>query len=88
MTTLFKKSFLKSIETLNNKKLREAVLNCIKEVEQATAIHNISNIKKLKGHRDYYRIRIGNYRIGLKLESDVIIFVVFEDRKDIYKNFP
>ncbi len=88
MTTLFKKSFLKSIETINNKKLREAVLNCIKEVEQATAILTISNIKKLKGHRDYYRIRIGNYRIGLKLESEVIIFVVFEDRKDIYKNFP
>ena len=88
MNTLFKKSFLKSIETINNKKLREAVLNCIKEVEQATTVHTISNIKKLKGHLDYYRIRIGNYRIGLKLESKVIIFVVFEDRKDIYKNFP
>jgi mRNA interferase RelE/StbE len=88
MNTLFKKSFLKSIETINNKRLRESVLNCIKEVEQATAIHTISNIKKLKGHRDYYRIRIGNYRIGLKLESDVITFAVFEDRKDIYKNFP
>lgn len=88
MNTQFKKSFLKSIQTINNKKLRDAVLNCIKEVEKATAVHTISNIKKLKGHRDYYRIRIGNYRIGLKLESDVIIFVVFEDRKDIYKNFP
>ena len=88
MNTQFKRSFLKSIETINNKKLREAVLNCIKEVEHATAIHSISNIKKLKGHRDYYRIRIGNYRVGLKLESGVIIFVVFEDRKDIYKNFP
>ena len=88
MNTQFKKSFLKSIENINNKKLRESVLNCIKEVEQATTIHSISNIKKLKGHRDYYRIRIGNYRIGIKLESDVIIFVVFENRKDIYKNFP
>ncbi len=87
MITDFKSSFLKSIRKINDKKLREAVLSCIKEVESANEVQRISNLKKLKGYKDYCRIRIGNYRIGLKIESNKI-FVAFQDRKGIYKNFP
>jgi len=36
----------------------------------------------------YYRIRVGDYRIGVKLEKDIIYFVVVEHRKDVYKTFP
>ncbi|MCA6380017.1 MAG: type II toxin-antitoxin system RelE/ParE family toxin [Cytophagales bacterium] len=88
MITAFKKSFLKSVQSVRDKKLRELIVQCINEVETASAIQSVSNIKRLKGHREYYRIRLGNYRIGLKVESDVVLFVVFENRKDIYKNFP
>jgi mRNA interferase RelE/StbE len=88
MTTAFKKSFLKSVQSVRDKKLRELIVQCINEVETASTIQSVSNIKRLKGHREYYRIRLGNYRIGLKVESDVVLFVVFENRKDIYKNFP
>lgn len=88
MITAFKKSFLKSVQSVRDKKLRELIVQCINEVETASAIQSVSNIKRLKGHREYYRIRLGTYRIGLKVESDVVLFVVFENRKDIYKNFP
>jgi mRNA interferase RelE/StbE len=88
MITAFKKSFLKSVQSVRDKKLRELIVQCINEVETASTIQSVSNIKRLKGHREYYRIRLGNYRIGLKVESDVVLFVVFENRKDIYKNFP
>jgi mRNA interferase RelE/StbE len=88
MITAFKKSFLKSVQSVRDKKLRELIVQCINEAETASAIQSVSNIKRLKGHREYYRIRLGNYRIGLKVESDVVLFVVFENRKDIYKNFP
>jgi len=46
------------------------------------------NIKKIKGFKNYYRIRIGNYRIGIKVEGLKIIFMRVLDRKDIYKYFP
>ena len=43
---------------------------------------------KLSGYTDYYRIRIGEYRIGLKYSNKTITLVRFLHRKDIYKFFP
>jgi mRNA interferase RelE/StbE len=57
-------------------------------VETAQVISEIKNIKKLAGFDMYYRIRVGDYRIGIKLEKDIIYFVVVEHRKDVYKTFP
>jgi len=45
-------------------------------------------LKKLNGYNFHYRIRIGEYRIGLKVVGDTIVFVTFDHRKDIYKTFP
>jgi mRNA interferase RelE/StbE len=45
------------------------------------------NIKKLKGElRDFYRFRLGNYRLFYKVDSNkVIVFIIdIHDRKDSY----
>ncbi len=48
----------------------------------------IKSIKKLKGYDTFYRIRLGNYRIGLEMVEDVIIFARILHRKDVYRYFP
>ena len=49
---------------------------------------DLPNLKKLKGAKNYFRLKLGDYRIGLTLENNIVIFVRFLDRKDIYKYFP
>jgi mRNA interferase RelE/StbE len=88
MKVEFKKSFLKDIKKIKNKPLQNSIYNCIIHVETAQLISEIKNIKKLAGFDMYYRIRVGDYRIGVKLEKDIIYFVVVEHRKDVYKTFP
>lgn len=88
MNTVFKNSFLKELKKLKNKSVKESVYNCIVQVESAKYISEIRNLKKLSGYDIYYRIRIGDYRIGIKIEDDVVFFVVLDHRKDIYKGFP
>lgn len=88
MKVQFKKSFLKELQKLRNKNLKSSIASCIVQVESAETIAQVKNIKKLSGYDDYYRIRIGDYRIGVKIEMNTLYFVVFEHRKDIYKNFP
>ena len=51
-------------------------------------VNNIPGIKKLKGFEKFYRLRIGNYRLGFLLEDDKVVFLRFLHRKDIYKYFP
>ena len=42
----------------------------------------------MKGFKNFYRIRVGDYRIGISLERGVVTFLAFAHRKDIYKKFP
>ena len=84
----FKKSFLSDIKKLKSKSLKDSVSDCIKQVESSVNPTQIKNLKKLTGYDKYYRIRMGDYRIGVKIENNTVYFVVFEHRKDIYKGFP
>ena len=70
------------IETLN--RIREAV----EQLEKAQSLQNITNIKKLRGGGNYYRLRVGEHRIGLIVEGDNVICVRCLDRKEIYRYFP
>ncbi len=88
MKVEFKKSFLKELKKLKNKSLKNSIADCIVQVESAENISHIKNLKKLTGYDVYYRIRVGDYRIGFKIENEVVYFVVFEHRKEIYRKFP
>jgi mRNA interferase RelE/StbE len=84
----FKKTFLKEVKKLRNKNLKDDIASAIIQVESAENITQIKNLKKLAGYDIYYRIRVGDYRIGIKVEREIVYFVIVEHRKDIYKSFP
>lgn len=88
MTIEFKSSFLKQLQKLKDKALQDAIYRVIVSVEYASAIEDIPKIKKLAGYSTYYRIRVGDYRIGLNVIDHIVYFVTFDHRKDIYKYFP
>ncbi|MDP1801012.1 MAG: type II toxin-antitoxin system RelE/ParE family toxin [Bacteroidota bacterium] len=84
----FKRSFLKELKKITNKNLKNAIADCVMQVESAENTTKIKNLKKLSGFDHYYRIRIGDYRVGIKIDNEIVYFVIFEHRKDIYKGFP
>jgi mRNA interferase RelE/StbE len=88
MKTAFKASFLKAIKKINSDQLKVDIANAILNVESAESLRQISQLKKLKGYKQYYRIRIGDYRIGIKIEAEIVNFVVIDHRKNLYRIFP
>jgi mRNA interferase RelE/StbE len=84
----FKKSFVKDLKRLEHAPVKNQIKEVIEIAEQAQSLRDITNIKKLRGGDRYYRIRLGDYRIGLILEDDTLIFVRFLHRKDLYRYFP
>jgi len=83
-----KKSFEKDIERVVEKELAEKVFHLIEQLEKYNSISEIPHLKKLSAKGNYYRIRLGNYRIGIKAEYESITLIRFMNRKDIYKYFP
>ncbi len=88
MIVLFDKSFLHDIRKINDAKLKSRISKIIQLIEKAESLNEIQNLSKMKGHPSAYRIRVGEYRIGLFKEKEVIKLMRILHRKDIYTYFP
>jgi len=82
------KSFEKDSDKIKDKTVLIKVSEIIKSIERLSDYSQIKNLKKLKSSKNYFRIRVGDYRIGIKIIEDEIIFIRLLQRKDIYKFFP
>lgn len=88
MILRFEESFEKDLLKLKDKKVKKKLTQVIQNLKRAEKLHEISNLKKLEGYKYFYRIRLGNYRIGLEKGKDILIITRILLRKDIYKYFP
>jgi len=86
--TAFRESFARDLKGVREKKLLNRVSEAIETIENADSLSVLLNLKKLKGEKNYFRLKVGNYRIGIVVESDTVVFVRFLARKDIYRYFP
>ena len=84
----FKKSFAKDLRKIKSKSLLEKVKKTIQVVEAAQSLQEVRHVKKIQGKDNYYRITIGDYRVGILLDSDTVVFIRFLHRKEIYRFFP
>ena len=88
MEVEFRKSFEKDLSKLRDEALLTKIKAVILEIEDTDNLEEVSNVKKLKAEGDYYRIRVGDYRIGIILDEDVVVFVRVLHRKEVYRYFP
>ncbi len=84
----FRESFLKDVNHIREKDVKMKVAAVITEVKAASSLSAIRNVKKMEGSQNYYRIRIGDYRIGVKAQDRILVFLRCLHRKDIYRYFP
>ncbi len=88
MDVLYEASFVKDLKQIKDKRLLKRVQKVIDSIKMASTPNDLANMKKLQGFDAYYRIRLGNYRIGAEMVSDQIILVRILHRKEIYRRFP
>ncbi len=89
MTVFFKPGFVRDFNNLASDVRREVKIFCTEVVPAARDPKSISgyDIKPLSGYNNYYRVKLGEHRVGFKREGGSIIFMRVLDRKDIYKYF-
>lgn len=88
MKVSFRNSFPKDLKSIKNPKVLSRVQATKLAIEQAPSLAHINSCKKSQGSNNFYRIRIGDYRLGFSLERDTVEFVRFLGSQDIYKYFP
>ena len=88
MRVEFLRKFSKDLDKLKKPQIQLALIDLIKSLEEADSLASIPHTKKLKGFSNAYRIRIGDYRVGIFIENDVVELARIAHRKDIYDVFP
>jgi mRNA interferase RelE/StbE len=84
----FSRKFRKQVEACKEPGIRSKILNIIEATEASVTMQNFPNLKKLTGYKNSFRIRMGDYRIGVVIDGTKVIFAAFDHRSDIYKYFP
>lgn len=90
MDLFFKPSFIKDFKKLPSDIKVDVKKVCTEDFLIAKDIAELKqiDINSIKGFKNYFRIRIRDYRLGLKKEGQAVVFMRVKHRKDIYKTFP
>ena len=88
MRILFCSSFSKDLSKIDSPQLLIQIRDLIDLLENSDSFKSIRGVQKLKGSKSAYRIRLGDYRIGLNKLKDGVELVRILHRRDIYKYFP
>jgi mRNA interferase RelE/StbE len=91
MKVAYRKLFLKDLKKLkisNNSVYQKVFILVFEELPQVDSLENISNIKALKNAPHRYRIRLGDYRIGIEVNQNEIQIMRVLHRREFYRYFP
>lgn len=89
VNTQYIPSFIKDLKALKSTPYYESIKKfAFEEIIEISSFAEITNIKKLQGYDNAYRIRIGDYRLGIIFDGETLIFERVLHRKEIYRYFP
>jgi mRNA-degrading endonuclease RelE of RelBE toxin-antitoxin system len=82
-------SFIKDIKALKSTPVFESIQALVfEEIPNIPNFEDLANLKKLKGYENAYRIRLGDYRIGVVFDGETVTFYRVIHRKEFYRYFP
>jgi mRNA interferase RelE/StbE len=90
MEVKYETKFQKDLREITDQNLLKRLRSIIEECKNANGIHMIHNLKKLKGYKTFYRIRVGDYRIGIEIVENTILqeFYIGKKSIDIFHDLP
>ena len=81
--------FTHDLRRIRNQDLLRRVATAIADLESASSITAVSGaVRMASTSGTYYRLRIGDYRLGFAIEDDKVILVRLLHRREIYRFFP
>ena len=88
MQVIFLGTFSRDLDEITDSDLKDSIREVIRELETSSSVRSISNVKKMTGYKNAYRVRIRDYRLGFYYENDIIELASFQHRSKIYRVFP
>ena len=89
MQVEYRQLFLKDLKKLKKQPIYKRIFEiAFATIPLADNLEVVSNIKAMKGYSNRYRIRIGDYRIGIEIQGDQVEMMRVLHRREFYRYFP
>jgi mRNA interferase RelE/StbE len=84
----YRKQFLKELAKVPPYQ-RAVIENFVfNELPSSKSFSESKKIERLTGYPGYFKIRFGDYRVGLHIEGELLVLERVLHRKEIYRYFP
>ncbi|OJV13433.1 MAG: hypothetical protein BGO21_16110 [Dyadobacter sp. 50-39] len=80
-------AFIKDVKK-SSSEVQSQIKNLIEEIKVVDRLVDIPNVKKMKGFSNAFRIRLGEYRVGVLWEDEKLALARMLHRREIYRYFP
>ena len=89
MEVQYRQLFLKDLKKLKQQSIYGRIIELAFEtIPNAENLTGFSNIKALKGYPNRYRIRLGDYRVGIEVHGNQVEMMRVLHRREFYRYFP
>jgi mRNA-degrading endonuclease RelE of RelBE toxin-antitoxin system len=85
----YRQSFLRDLKKLKRQPIYNDIFDFVfTTIPKIKTLREVSDIKIIKGYSNRFRIRMGDYRIGIEVHGDMIEIVRVLHRREFYRYFP
>ncbi len=89
MEVQYRKQFLKDLKKLQSGHVYERIVQLVfTDLPNTQLLKEIAGVKAMKGYPNRYRIRIGNYRVGIEVHGENAEVMRVLHRGEFYRYFP
>ena len=76
MKTEYLPGFIKDLKALKGTSYYVRIKTlAFDDIPQLADINEVKNLKKLKDNKPFYRLRVGDYRIGFRWDNNILVFM-------------
>jgi mRNA-degrading endonuclease RelE of RelBE toxin-antitoxin system len=85
----YRQLFLKDLKKLRKQPVYQRIFSLAFEIlPNVEDLTELSNVKAMKGYPNRYRIRIGDYRVGIEISGEQVEIMRVLHRRKFYRYFP
>lgn len=88
MTVLYQKKFLKDLHAIPVSVRKRIEHFSFIELLSIKSFNQIKGIERMTGYLHYFKLRFGDYRLGIHFNNDTITLERVLHRKEVYRYFP
>ena len=89
MKVQYRQSFLRDLKKLKRQRVYGKIFELVfTTLPEADTVRDVLGVKAMRGYSNRYRIRIGDYRVGIEVHGDNVEVMRVLHRREFYRYFP